>query len=147
MFKFNSFAELQERLDIPNDAIEFMKNLTKETPVGKYEFGEDCYVNVMTCDTKCETLIMEAHEIYIDVQYLIYGEEKIYYINKNGLEIDKPYNASADYALYRFAEASDVINYKSGEGVVFFPEDAHLPTRAVGEPMTVNKAVLKLRYK
>jgi YhcH/YjgK/YiaL family protein len=147
MFKFKNFDELTEKLEIPSEAIDFMKGLTADTPKGKYEFGEDCFVNVMACETKDETVIMEAHEIYIDVQYLINGEEKIYYINKKGLEIDKPYTEGGDYALYKFDSASEFITYTSGEGVVFFPEDAHLPTRAVGEPMTVNKAVLKLRYR
>lgn len=147
MFKFKNFEELTAKLDIPSEAVDFMKSLTVDTPTGKYEFGDNCFVNVMTCDTKNETVIMEAHEIYIDVQYLIKGEEKIYYIDKHGLQIEKPYTEGGDFALYKFDGASEFITYANGEGVVFFPDDAHLPTRAVNEPMTVNKAVLKLKYR
>ena len=88
---------------------------------------------------------MEAHEIYIDIQYLICGEEKIHYTDKSELKIQKPYSESGDCALYVFPEKYDTVIYKSGEGVVLYTNEAHLPTRAVTEPMTVKKAVIKLK--
>ncbi len=145
MIKFTSFSELNSLFSFPTEALDFVKNATQSTENKRYDFGDDCYINIMDCDTKCDTPLMEAHEIYIDIQYLIYGEEKMHIADKGGLEILKPYSESNDCALYAFPEKFDTVTYKSGEGIVLLPNEAHLPNRAVNEPMTIKKAVIKLK--
>ena len=87
---------------------------------------------------------MEAHERFLDVQMVLAGEEKIYVTDKAPLAVVTPYDAGKDIAFYAW-ESAESVTYRSGEAVVLFPEEAHLPGRAVGEPMTIKKAVLKLR--
>ena len=155
MIKITSFDELRNYFEISDEVISFMKSLTKDTEAKRYPFGETCYVNVQDCTTRTESKIMEAHEKIVDIQCLVDGEEKIYYTDKEGLTVNKPYSEKADYALYDLPEKADYalydlpedaeeITYKSGEGIILFPNDAHTPNVAVGEPRNNKKAVIKL---
>jgi YhcH/YjgK/YiaL family protein len=101
---------------------------------------------VQEVETKRETPLMEAHELFVDVQYLILGEEKIFYTPKEGLGVQRPYSESGDAALYDFDEKSESVSYKSGEAIVLYPPEAHLPNRAVGEPMKIKKAIIKIAF-
>lgn len=144
MIKITAIEEAKKYFEIPSEAIEFLKKANCDTENGRYYFGEFCYVNIQTCDTKLETPLMEAHEKYVDIQYLIDGEEKIFYTEKEGLGIRKPYSEGGDAALYNFDEKSEAVTYKSGEAVILYPEEAHLPNRAVTTLRTIKKAVVKV---
>ena len=144
MIKIYDLKDLTNHLPIPQDALDFVLKMTADTPNGRYDFGADCYVNVMACDTSAVLAPMEAHEKFIDVQMVIAGEERIYVTDKAPLSVTEPYNAEKDIAFYAW-EHAEAVNYRSGEAVVLFPAEAHLPCRAVGEPMSIKKAVLKLR--
>ena len=144
MLKIQNLQEVTQYLPIPRDAIAFALDMNADTPDGRYDFGADCYINVMHCDTTAETAAMEAHEKFIDVQMVIAGEEKIYVTEKAPLHTVTPYDADRDIAFYAWDHA-EAVTYRSGEAVVLYPAEAHLPGRAVGEPMTIKKAVLKLK--
>ena len=145
MIKLNKLAELTKYFDIPETAMEFLANANASTECGKYEFSTDCFINVLTCDTKEDcTGLMEAHVVFVDVQYMLDGEEKILYTPKEGLKLEKDYDEKKDRSFYSF-ENADEVTYATGEGVVLYPAEAHLPGRAVGEPMTIKKAVLKIK--
>jgi YhcH/YjgK/YiaL family protein len=144
MIKLANFNELENYFNIPGEALSFLKSITAATENKRYDFGEKCYINVQSVETKAETPLMEAHEIFIDIQCLIEGEEKIYYIGKEGLSIQRPYSENGDAALYDFDTSSKAVTYKAGEAVVLYPADAHLPNRAVSQPQTIKKAIIKL---
>ena len=144
MIKITSIDEIKKYFNVPEEAIDFIKGATVDTENKRYEFGEKCFINVQNVSTACETPLMEAHEIFVDVQYLISGEERIYYVPKAGLNIQTPYSEKGDGALYDFDEKSESVCYKSGEAIILYPEDAHLPNRAVNEPMPIKKAVVKV---
>ena len=144
MIKIYDLKDLTNHLPIPQDALDFVLRLTADTPNGRYDFSADCYVNVMECDTSADLSLMEAHEKFIDVQMVLAGEEKIYVTAKAPLTVTEPYNVEKDIAFYAW-ENAEAVTYAAGEAVVLYPEEAHLPCRAAGEPMTIKKAVLKLR--
>ncbi len=144
MIKLTRIEDIKKYFDIPNEAIEFLRGADCDTENKRYEFGEFCYVNVQSCDTKEEKPLMEAHEKYVDIQYLISGDEKIYYTPKAELGIMKPYSEGEDAALYNFDEKSEAVIYTSGEAIILYPEEAHLPNRAAAEPKTIKKAVIKV---
>lgn len=144
MLKIQNLQDLTNYLPIPQEALAFVLQAGETTPNGRYEFGESCYVNVMECDTRAELAPMEAHVDYIDVQIVLVGEEKIYVTAKAPLTVTEPYNAEKDIAFYAW-ENGEAVTYQSGEAVVLYPEEAHLPCRAANEPMTIKKAVLKLK--
>lgn len=142
--KFQNLQDLRTYLPIPQDAFDFVLHMTADTPNGRYDFGADCYVNVMACDTSAALAPMEAHEKFIDVQMVLAGEEKIYVTPKAPLTVTEPYSAEKDIAFYAW-ENAEAVTYRSGEAVVLYPAEAHLPGRAAHEPMTIKKAVLKLK--
>lgn len=147
MIKTKRDETLSECLpDIPRAALDFLLSVTEQTENGKRLFDDDCFVNVMSTETKTEIGLMEAHEKYIDVQCLISGEEKMLYTEKAALTQKKPYNESSDYALYAFDTAEEVI-LNAGDCVIFYPNEAHLPCLAPNGKATIKKAVLKLKCK
>ena len=147
MIKLTTLAELTKYFDIPATAMDFLKTANAQTECGRYEFNEDCFVNVITCDTKEDcTGLMEAHVVFVDVQYMLDGEEKILYTPKAGLVQAKDYDEKKDRSFYAF-ESADEVTYTTGEGVVLYPAEAHLPGCAIDKSKSIKKAVIKVRYK
>ena len=145
MIKITNYRDLKKYFDIPEEAIAFMENATPSTENGRYDFGNDCHINVMDSATHVGSGLMEAHDVYVDAQCLLSGEEKILYADKTALPIATPYDTAKEAAFYSF-ENADEVTYKAGECVVLYPVEAHLPCRAVNEPMPLKKAVIKLNY-
>lgn len=146
MYKLQNYQDIKQYFNVPDAAIAFLESATVDTPNGRHEFNEDCYINVMNSNTKTEQGAMEAHEVFVDVQCLIAGEEKILVADKTALPVHTPYNPAKDAAFYDF-DAAETVTYTAGECVVLYPNEAHLPCLAVNEPMTVKKAVMKLHCK
>lgn len=144
MKKITELKNLTAALTIPADALAFVLGADERTENGRYEFGDGCYVNVTATETSCAHGPMEAHEVYIDVQVLLAGEERIYYAPKDMLTVTKPYDEAGDYALYAWEQA-EAVDYTAGQAVILPPCDAHQPCRAVGEPMRVKKAIIKVK--
>ncbi|MBQ8657764.1 MAG: YhcH/YjgK/YiaL family protein [Clostridia bacterium] len=150
MFKAKKINELKSVVNIPEEALAFLKEATKDTPNGKYYFGETCYVNVMDCTTKSVKFdengnaIMEAHDKYIDAQFIIDGEEKILFGSRENMPVYKEYNPEKDVLFYSVTPY-DEVTYKTGETIVLPPEDAHQPGCCVAEPKTIKKAVVKIK--
>lgn len=133
--------------DLWNGAFKFLvrTNLT-EINIGRYELqGKDLYVIVDEYLTKDESdTNFEAHRIYTDIQYLVYGKEKIgladikdtrefsHYDNLNDIIFLK-----ADQNNYRIASPERFF--------VFFPNDAHRPCVSIDENIPVRKVVVKIR--
>ena len=144
MIKIQAYSELKKHFRIPDEAIAFLENATPDTENGKYPFGEDCFINVMDAQTKSELADMEAHDVYVDVQCLLAGEEKIFYTDKAPLTMTLE-KEGKDCKMYAW-ETAEAVTYKAGEGIILIPCEAHLPNRAVNEPMAIKKAVVKIKY-
>ena len=143
MIKITDYQDLKNYFNVPQAALAFLAAITENTANGKYPFGADCFINVMDCTTREELADMEAHDVYVDVQCLFSGEERIYYKNREGLTVTKPLNPGKDVLFFAY-EPCEHVDYKAGECVVLSPEEAHLPGRAVNAPITAKKAVMKL---
>lgn len=115
-------------------------------PVGRHEVdGDFMYTLVQEYNTKLkEEGKWEAHRRYIDLQYVVQGSEGIGYANIHHLQQGE-YDASKDF-LPLFGKG-DPIPLKSRHFVLLFPEDAHMPGMAIGDPAPVRKIVLKIAVK
>ncbi len=84
----------------------------------------------------------ESHRRYVDIQFILKGEERMGYAPRNSLSELTSYNAQDDYALHE----GDGLYFDLKEGwfVIFFPQDAHMPGIAVDHPSQVQKIVLKI---
>lgn len=112
---------------------------------GRHEAGiEGVYFLVNTYETINESRdILEAHRKYIDVQYMITGEEIIDYEPLESQIINKEYDADADYILYK-PENSIKVTLKTGMVAIFLPNDLHMPGYAFNQPTMINKIVFKV---
>lgn len=129
------------------EAIEEIKKIIQDTPaVGRVEIrGSEMYASVMELDAKLsEDHLAEKHESYIDVHYLIDGEETIGWSPlQEGIEPAKPYDSEDDYALYTPVTDEILLPLKPGMFAVFFPHDIHRP--GMGQQSTkINKIVVKI---
>lgn len=128
-------------------AMEELQRILKQNPeTGIIEIdGDQMYVSLMEFDAKSsEDHLAEKHETYIDLQYLIEGEETIGWSSLQAdSEAIKPYESDPDYALYEPSPNEILLRLKPGMFAVFFPNDIHRP--GMGQLSTkIKKAVVKI---
>lgn len=127
-------------------AIESLKKMMENNPEpGRYEFnGDHIYVNVMELNAKAlEEQLAEKHEDYIDVHYLIEGNEMIGWSPlQAGIDPVQPYDSEGDYAIYAPSQDEVLLPMKPGMFAVFFPHDIHRPS--MGPEGKIKKAVIKI---
>ena len=114
-----------------------------EMKCGRYEIdGKDIFVNIDEYETKTEAL-PEYHKKYIDIQLIVEGNEKIGYCNLNELEIEENFNEEKD--VWFGKGEVNYIKMCSGKFMILFPQDAHQPCMAIGNPLKVKKVVVKVK--
>ena len=120
---------LNEYNIVPQVVLDFIKNLTVSTPDGRYEITEKIYANIETYEKKGEyEAYLESHRKYIDLQFLLYGDERIDYINVDGLEPRGAYDCEKDIIFYKRPKVEVGSIYLNGRNfAIFFPQDAHAP--------------------
>jgi len=129
-----------------NRVFDFMRNTNLETiETGTYTLsGDSLFVIVDEYVTQdVEERNYEAHRKYIDLQYLIRGEELIGVAGLNELSLTEPYDVEKDIAFYKKADG----NYRVADSSVFFiffPDDAHQPCVKIDQPQPVKKIVFKI---
>ncbi len=88
----------------------------------------------------------EAHREFIDIQYLISGEEKIFCLPLEYLQETKPYNEEQDAAFYEeIAIKPQEFLIGNGYFTILFPQDGHMPQMSVKKPTAVKKVVVKVK--
>ncbi|MFI5195448.1 MAG: YhcH/YjgK/YiaL family protein [Chitinophagales bacterium] len=117
-----------------------------EAALGKYAIdGDDVFAIVQeykTMDTTNEE--METHIKYIDVQYMIKGEELVGHALLNGQTPSKEYDADNDFMLFPDTP-SFFTKMETGTFMVFFPTDMHMPCIKVHDSAMVKKIVVKVK--
>jgi YhcH/YjgK/YiaL family protein len=112
---------------------------------GKYEIdGMTVFAIVNeydTIDTAGEQ--MESHKKYIDVQYIVSGEERIGHDFLQGQTPSQVYDEEKDFML--FGETPSFFSrLEAGMFAIFFPTDLHMPNIKVKDPLPVKKIVIKI---
>lgn len=85
----------------------------------------------------------EAHRKYLDVQYLIKGEELVGWAPLETMTPVDEFNTEKDVGFY--SGPMDLFRIAEGYCYVAFPEDGHMPTRHVDTPTEFTKIVVKLK--
>ena len=87
----------------------------------------------------------EAHLKYADVQFLLAGSEHLRCCPLEFLTPATDYDEAGDCRFYDDQPGSGcALRLGSGYFAVVFPDDAHIPQLAVGEPEAVKKVVMKV---
>lgn len=129
------------------EALRFLSQASGHLDQGRHQLSGANFVNVDVYTTKAVNPVgYEAHRRYIDIQYLLEGEESVLVRNLDELACTTPYDADRDVAFYR-ADEGEPTRVVLGRGcfVILFPEDAHEPQHCVAEPMRVKKLVAKIQ--
>ena len=111
---------------------------------GRYEAdGTNLYFMVQSYQSKESNDTPEAHRKYIDIQYLLSGEELIGVGALSDMTEEVTANPDSDFWLYH----GPMSHVKIGNGyfAVLFPQDAHAPGIAADAPAPVRKVVVKVR--
>ena len=127
------------------DAFDYLKSTDFDTvEAGRHDInGDAVYALVMDIETKpVDQGGWEAHRKYIDVQYIVRGEERMLYAPSETLEPEGGYDAERDFQ--RLNGSGDLVTVRAGMFIVFYPDDAHGPCLAVDTPAFVRKVVVKI---
>lgn len=117
----------------------------KSLPTGKFPIdGENIFALVSEYQTKSESGgKLEAHRKYIDVQYIISGEELMGYAPLGGQKVLEPYKEENDIVF--FTGDKSFTKVSAGMFAIFFPEDVHMPGINTRKISNVKKLVIKVR--
>lgn len=147
------YTGLNERI---KKAFDYIRNTDlKNLQPGRYEIdGENIFALISEYKTKSkEEGKLEAHRKYLDVQYVIEGEELMGYaplgdpafseVSAGRQQILEPYKEENDIVFFKGEKSFTKVS--SGMFGIFFPEDVHLPGISTGNISNVKKLVIKVR--
>ena len=126
--------------------LEFLHQLSPDIAPGTYQLTPRVKAIVSEYETKVKNEVgFEAHKKFIDIQYLLKGEERIACYPVEKLTELTPYSEEKDAAFYAEdgVKAQEMI-IGNGYFVIFFPQDGHMPQLYVDEPKIVKKVVVKV---
>ena len=116
--------------------------------VGTYEVDGDFYFMIQEYETKePDVCRLETHKNYIDIQWIISGEEEIDTVSRTGLEADEEYDEKRDVAFWKEPEEMCQSILTTGSYAVLPPSIAHKPQMRAGkEACHVKKCVAKVKW-
>jgi YhcH/YjgK/YiaL family protein len=126
-------------------ALKFLlENDLTSLPPGRMDIdGGNLYALVQEYFTRpAEQGVWEAHRRYIDVQYMVSGQERMGVANLRTMQLGE-YVSEKDFQP--MSGKGDYLDVLAGSFVIFFPEDGHMPGLCVIAPEAVRKVVLKVR--
>ncbi len=107
--------------------------------------GEEIFFNLIEYETKTpEERFWESHKEYIDIHYLLEGEEFVGHELFERMSIKENYNEADDYFLLEGTLHSK-IKLQKGDFMICYPDDAHMTGIKVDEPLNVRKVVFKVK--
>ena len=113
-----------------------------ELAAGEYEIlGDRVFAIIMHENgRKVGDAELEGHRKYIDIQYVISGEESMGWKAREGLVNSVDYDEEKDLEFFE-GEADSILRVPPGSFAIFLPTDAHLPLLGNGP---IHKVVVKV---
>jgi biofilm protein TabA len=129
--------------------LDFLQNLDpKALEPGTVEIdGSEVYAMIQSYTSRpvTENPRFEAHQKYLDVQYLVSGTEAMGWAPLDQLAVNVPYDEERDRSLGTVpASARTLVLFGAGYPILLYPSDAHSPGLAAGEPQPILKVVVKV---
>jgi len=116
-------------------------------PDGRVEIdGERVFALVQRFQTKwTATPKFECHKKYIDIQFIVSGDEIIGWAPAELMEITAAYDAGKDISFGTVVKGQwTPVHLHAGQMAVLYPEDGHAPKMALRNPSKVMKIVVKV---
>lgn len=136
------YKGLQDRL---TQGLDYLANTDfSKLDLGKYELeGDNMFAILQAYDSKEEEKCrLEAHKKYIDIQYLVSGEEFIGVEPLANQEVLEDKLEKNDVVFYK--GTAPKIKLSRGSFMIFFPTDVHAPGIQFGVTSKVVKVVVKV---
>ncbi len=118
----------------------------KSLKEGKYIINDDIYVNIEKYKPKSiDNCFCESHKKYIDIQFIIEGEELFGFANLDNINLNpiSVYDESKDIIFYD--GDCDYLKLKENDFIILDINFAHKPQIATNNCDYVKKAVVKIR--
>lgn len=114
---------------------------------GRYDItSSGTYANVQRYHTK-DSSVFEIHRKYIDIQYIVKGNEIVEVAKLPELKnVISEYDFAKDIAFYEEAALSYNEFIDEGTYTILFPSDAHKPCISNGKGADVMKIVVKIPF-
>ena len=122
----------------------FLRNTDLDAiPSGKHDIeGDTIFALVQEYQTKpLNECKLESHKKYIDIQYVIRGEEFMGVTTKNNQKILEQ-DEDKDYTFYE--GTTSLVRVSKGMFTIFFPDDLHQPCVQTESAAEVKKVVIKV---
>lgn len=138
---YHLYQSINERIA---KGFSFFRNTDLDAiPSGKHNIeGDTIFALVQEYQTKplaeCK---LESHKKYIDIQYVIRGEEFMGITTKNNQKILEV-NEDKDYTFYE--GSTSLVRVSKGMFTIFFPDDLHQPCVQTEYASEVKKVVIKV---
>lgn len=130
-----------------SDALTYLETADfAKLSLGKHEIdGDNIFAIIYEYSTKeSNDELLEAHKKYIDIQYMVNGNEYIGVTTYTNQKPVKPYDKENDYML--FNEPFTLSPLNKDMFAILFPDDIHMPGIRVGDSLSkVKKVVIKVK--
>lgn len=126
-------------------ALEFLaKTDFSQMELGRYELdGGNIFYMVQTYETDPDKTISEAHKKYIDIQFMVDGEEIIGVAPISCEKVETEAKPENDVWFYECK--TEPLTLFKGSYMVLYPNDLHCPGVAVNNAKTCRKVVVKVK--
>jgi YhcH/YjgK/YiaL family protein len=128
--------------------LDWLAALSANTDEGRHDIDGDgeLYAIVQSYDTvPADRKKFEAHRAYVDIHFLLSGEEIIYHTPLGGLQAASEYDSEKDYLFFDDPVDAAAMKLIPVHFVIFYPDDGHKPGCMNGAPSRVKKVVIKAR--
>ncbi len=130
------------------DALIYLKEHDfSKMPDGNYPMGDmGITAKLQHYSTRpMEECIPEAHEEFIDIQFIVEGEEALGWCPLSpDLVVEHAYDREKDVIFYKTLIPESSVVLFPGSFAVLYPVDVHRPCCALDEPEPVCKVVVKV---
>ena len=131
--------------DLWDAAFAYLKNTNLQTLAkGRHVITPDKVIATVTEDStkNLDKTMWESHKKWVDIQYVIRGEEKIGMTPVSDLKVTRAYDANRDLANYEGEGKYHVAT--PDRFFIFSPGDAHRPNVTNGKNLPDKKVVIKI---
>ena len=118
----------------------------RDLPVKTVLDGERIFINGVNYTSEAKPQgQLEAHKKYIDVMYVVEGEEKFFYKPIAEVKhVTMPYDAEKECQLAEIDADAAQVRFSAGHFLIFFPQDGHLAAQLWDKPCKVRKFIAKV---
>ena len=130
------------------EGLKFLREADANITNGVYRLNPRVKAIVSEYETKPQNENgYEAHKQYLDIQYILQGQERVACLPIEELNETKPYSEESDCALYSADTIHQPLEMTIGAGyfAIFYPQDGHMPQLTQDQPTKVKKVVVKVK--